>query len=148
MDEEQKTVQDVLDRIGEYLEGELDETIFRTMFVPVMLKSIDKLHNHLIEIEKQSYSIAKQYWEKNACNRFELKKAKDKLLKHKSDINIAENSTEYYRVQAISKVMYLFEDWEDEAENSLAYFGSDLLNAGISLNFFYQELRAMFKDML
>lgn len=148
MDIEQKKLQDALNKISEYLEQHIDESAFRTMVVPVMIKSIESLNSQLSSIEKNSMMVAKQYWKNNSCNSSDLARARKQLIKYKQSIDSSKLSAEYFRAEAILKILYTFDDWEDEADNSLAYFGSNLLEAGVDLDSFYEELQAIFGNIL
>lgn len=145
---EQKKVQDVLSEISGYVEEHINENMFRTMIIPVMIKSVESLTCQLTNIEKDSLMVAKQYWIDRSCNSLDLKQARKQLRKFQSSVDLFKSPTEYFRIEAILKILYTFEDWEGEAEGSLAYFGSDLLEAGIPLDFFYKELQAVFTTIL
>jgi hypothetical protein len=141
-------VEDALDKISDYLSEHIDENLFKTKIIPVMIKSIEALNYQLSDVEKESIMVAKRYWENNSANVSDLKQTFNHLINLKHPGGFAKYSVGYYRIEAIKMILFTIEDWDDEADISLRCFYSNLLKAEVPLRVFYRELEKMFGDII
>jgi hypothetical protein len=141
-------IQNVLDEISEYLSEHINEYLFKTMIIPVMINTIESLNYKLSDIEKDSMIVAKRYWVNNDASVSDLKQALNHLRNLKHPGGFAKYSTGYYRIEAIKMILCTIEDWDDEADISLRCFYSNLLKAEVPLELFYKELEKTFGDII
>lgn len=147
MNIKKEEVQNALNKICKYIEESDGESVFRLKVIPIMIKTVNAFTPKLTMIEQEGINAAKLYWESDG-NSTDLKRVRYRLINHKHSISHSKSSIEYFRIEAILKTLYTFEEWEDEDSCTLAYFGSDLIEAGIKLDFFYNELCVVFNDVV